>query len=155
MHTGGTQMYCQMYSSGRPNWGLSARSSQSSSEIRRNKSNTRKGFKSSCALLKCGASSPLPILTAVEKVLRNSNCSSSVFFCRNFSWTIFKTPAFLTVPFVEPQCGQYSILRAAALTALNVCARCRFSSPGRRKRRRNRRRSGSSNSTRAHDLQII
>ena len=61
---------------------------------------------------------------------------------------------FLTVPLSCLQRGQYEIFLAAVLTALNVCVRCRFSNPGRRKLRRYFRRVCSSSSTVAQFYEV-
>lgn len=166
MHTGGTEIYCQMNSSGRPCDGFRPSNSQSynrgelwitiieelrtSSDIRLNKSSTFRGFRSSVADLPTNIANSFCCWIALVKVAFHFSISSALFFARNLSWTILSAPCFFTVPFVPPQYGQKTTFLAVVLTALQSCCRARFSSFGRRKRLRYLRRSSSDNITRAH-----
>lgn len=57
MQTGGTEMYCQRNSSGRPEVGSSPSNSQSIGGTALNSVSTRSGFKSSIAFSTCVSSS--------------------------------------------------------------------------------------------------
>jgi hypothetical protein len=124
MQTGGTERYCQINSSGRPQVGCSPRSSQScqtdltrylgeninrqhtSSDIRLNKSSTFNGFKSSCTALLINTANSFCASIAGANVFFHFSISDAVFFARNLSWMIFNAPAFFTAPFVAEQWGQ-------------------------------------------------
>jgi hypothetical protein len=123
--------------------------SRTSSDMRRNRSSTFRGLRSSCTARFTYIERSFCASIAPAKLCLNRSSSSAVFFARNLSWIILRAPAFLTVPFVAEQYEQYMTLRHAALTALHSPCRCRFSSPGRRKRFKYVRLSGSSRSTRA------
>src|SRR5579862_4216653 len=110
MQIGGAGIYCQMNISGVPSLGFIPRSSQSVGVIWRNKLSTLTGFKSSIAFFTCFSSSLFPFLASAND-LSNITLLSGGFFlaavdilnARYLSWTIFKVPAFFTVPLIDPQ----------------------------------------------------
>lgn len=83
--TGGTEMYCQMYSSGRANSGRKPSSSQSSSEMRLKRSRTLRGFSSSCTARLTYMARSFWDSMAELNVLFHFSISSAVFFARNLS----------------------------------------------------------------------
>ena len=120
MQTGGTEIYCHTNSSGLPHEGCNPSNSQSwhpgiknksspydklhtSSDIRRKRSNTFNGFRSSCIALLIYVASSFCASTAGAKVFFHFSISSAVFFARNLSWIILCAPAFLTAPLVAEQ----------------------------------------------------
>jgi hypothetical protein len=155
MQTGGTEMYCQIYSSGLACSGRRPSSSQSSSDIRLKRSSTFKGLSSSCTARLTKLPSSLCASIAEEKVFFHFSISSAVFLARNLSWTIFRAPAFFTAPFVAAQEGQYTVLRARAFKDFIRAWRLMFSSPGLRNLLKYDRLSDSSSSTFAHDLWFV